>query len=393
MTGHAARAHALLSASGAHRWMACPPSARLEAQFPDTTSDAAKEGTLAHEFCELKLYRYTTAMTTAEKRKHTAELNSLKKNPLYAPEMDGYTDQYIDAIKHIALGFSGVPYVAIEKKLDLSEWIPEGFGTADCVMIYGNVLHVIDFKYGKGVPVSAEGNAQMRLYALGSYAAYSLLYPIDAVRMTIVQPRLSEEPDTAEMTLEELLQFGEEVKAKAALANEGSGDFCPGEEQCRFCRARKQCRARAEENVRMAGFIEKKPPLLSNDEVGDYLKQGEDVAKWLQDLKDYALAECLAGRDVSGWKAVEGRSVRAWTDETAAFDMLQQNGVQREILYETKPLTLSAIEKVIGKKEFSSLVGDFVEKKPGKPALVKQADKRPAITTVISAAEAFGGEV
>ncbi|MCI6173561.1 MAG: DUF2800 domain-containing protein [Clostridiales bacterium] len=392
MIDHANRTHALLSASSAHRWMACTPSAVLESQFPDTTSDAAREGTLAHEFCEGKLRKYFLLRDAAEKRKATSALTKLKKDPLYQPEMEGYTDQYLDEVKRIALGFPAAPYVAVETRLDLTRWVPEGFGTADCVMICGSVLHVVDFKYGKGVPVAAEGNPQMQLYALGAYAAYSMLYPIETVRMTIIQPRIQSEADTAEMPLNDLLAFGEKVREKAALAIKGEGEFHPGESQCRFCRARAQCRARAEENVRLAGFIMKKPPLIRNDEVGAYLRQGEDVARWLQDLKDYALSECLAGREVSGWKAVEGRGSRAWTDEEAAFKALEGHGVPETMLYEKKPLTLAAVEKMLGKANFASCAGEYVVKNPGKPALVPETDRRPAITNAVSAAEAFGGK-
>lgn len=386
MTAHADRAHAVLSASGAHRWIACPPSARLEQQFPDTTSGAAKEGTLAHEIAEVKALRYIGKIT---KQTGTRRMNKLKKEELYDPEMDRYTDEYVDAIKAAALRFKHLPYVALEQRLDLTQWIPEGFGTADCIMIGDEVLQVMDFKYGKGVPVSPEENPQMRLYALGAYAMYGLLYDIRTVRMTIVQPRI-DNTETWEEPLEDLLAFGDHVKKIAAVAMEGGGEFSPGESQCRFCRARAKCRARAEENVRLAFMTDKKPDLLSNDEIGEYLRQGEDVARWLADLKDHALSECLAGREVNGWKAVEGRGSRAWTDADKAFRVLIGSGIDESILYKREPLTLAQTEKTIGKKAFEDLVGQYVEKKPGKPALVRESDKRPAITNRISAADAFG---
>ena len=187
--GHAGRAHALLSASGAHRWLVCTPSAKLEEQFPDSTSEAAREGTLAHELAELKVrhYFYTTAFG---KRKYTTSVNKLKKDELWKDEMERYTDEYLDYLKVTALNLASAPYVAIEQKLDLSVWIPEGFGTADCVMVYGNTVHVFDFKYGKGVQVDAEQNPQMMLYALGAYNTYKMLYPITNIQMTIIQPRI-----------------------------------------------------------------------------------------------------------------------------------------------------------------------------------------------------------
>ena len=369
-------------------WIACPPSAMLQTQFPDTTSEAAKEGTLAHEICEQKVRRYIGEIS---KGTCTRRINKLKASELYKPEMDKFTDDYVDFIKASGLRFEHLPYVAVEKRVDLTQWIPEGFGTADCIMIDGNTLQVIDFKYGKGVPVSPVENPQMRLYALGAYGEYSLLYDIRTIRMSIFQPRL-DIADTWEEPIESLLDFAETVKGKAALAIEGKGEFNPGEEQCRFCRARAKCRARAEKNVEMAFLTDKEPDLLSNDEIGGYLLQGEDVARWLSDLKDYAMGECLAGREVPGWKAVEGRGSRAWTDGDEAFRILIENGIDEAILYERKPLSLAQTEKVVGKKDFADLVGEYVEKKPGKPALVKESDKRPAITNKVTASEAFGIE-
>ncbi len=389
--GHKERAHALLSASGAHRWLVCPPSARLEEQFPDTTSEAAKEGTLAHELAELKLRHYFHTVDFG-KRKYTMAVNRLKKQELWKDEMDGYTEEYLDYVKAAALGFISMPSVAIEKKIDLGAYIPEGFGTADCILVGGGTIHVIDFKYGKGVPVSAEMNPQMMLYALGAYEAYRLLYPVDTLKFSIVQPRVAEGISSWKLTLGELLEFGQYVKQRAALAIKGEGDFAPSENTCRFCRAKAKCRARAEENVRLAFFTDKKPPLITNEEVGQYLTQGEDIAKWLKDLQEYALGQCLAGKEVPGWKAVEGRSVRDWTDMDAAFEALEANGIEEALLWERKPLTLAQVEKTVGKKDFAAFVGSYVVKKPGKPTLVKGNDKRTAITSKVSAAEAFKEE-
>lgn len=386
--GHSQRAHALLSASGAHRWMACTPSARLEEQFPDTTSDAAKEGTLAHELAELKVRNFACPADFG-KTKLAAAVRKLKKNELWQDEMQGYTDEYLDYIKASALAFQSAPSIRIENQFDLSKYIPEGFGTTDCVLIGGGVLHVLDFKYGKGVPVSAEENPQMMLYALGAYEAYSFLYPIEKIKLSIVQPRLSEGISEWECSLERLLEFGEYVKQRAALAIEGAGAYAPDVNTCRFCRARAVCRARAEKNVELAFAVEKKPALLENGEIGEFLQKGEDVAKWLEDLKEYALQESLAGREVPGWKAVEGRRSREWTDMDAAFAILQQHGTPEALLWERKPLTLAQVEKTIGKKEFTEYVSDYVVKKPGKPALVKVSDKRPAITNKVTASEAF----
>lgn len=385
------RTHALLSASGAHRWMSCPPSALLEQGFPDTTSEAAREGTLAHELAEMKVRNYFYTVDFG-KRKMNSAIKKLKEQELWKEEMLGYTDDYLDYIKQTALALTSKPYVAIEKRVDFSTWVPEGFGTADCLMVSGDTLIVIDFKYGKGVPVSAEENPQMMLYALGAYDAYRLLYSIKKIRLAIVQPRLPDGVTECELSLEKLLGFGEHVKNRAELAHKGAGEFTPSESACRFCRARAQCRARAEENVRLAFMVDKKPPLISNREIGDYLKQGGDVAKWLDDLQKYALSECLAGNEVPGWKAVEGRGIRAWTDMEEAFDKLTESGVPEELLWERKPLTLAQVEGTIGKKDFAECVGAMVIKNPGKPTLVQESDKREAITNKVTAAEAFKEE-
>lgn len=393
--GHAKRDHAILSASSAHRWLACTPSARLEEQFPDTTSEAAREGTLAHELAELKVRNYFYSVEFG-KRKMNAAIKKLKaaNEELWQKEMQGYTDQYLDYIKTVALAGKTKPYVVIESRVDFSEWVPEGFGTADCILLRGEELHVFDFKYGKGVPVSSEGNPQMMLYALGAVARYNMLFSIKKIHLHIIQPRID---NTSEWScnMEQLQEFGEYVRSRARLAIDGAGEFCPGESQCRFCRARATCRARAEENVRLAFSPDKGklPPLITAAEAGEYLSQGEDVERWLADLKDWALSECLAGGEVPGWKAVEGRGSRSWTDMDAAFDRLIKTGIiPEEMLYERKPLTLAQVEKLVGKKDFQETVGEYVFKAPGKPALVKETDKREAITNKVSAAEAFKEE-
>ena len=386
--GHAERTHALLSASSAHRWMVCTPSARLEAQFPDTVSEAAQEGTLAHELAEMKLrnYFYTPEFS---KRKLSAGITKLRKNPLWDNEMLSYTDEYLDYITQAAMSFEKKPYVAIEKRVDFAAYVPGGFGTADCILISNNTLWVIDFKYGKVVSVSAEGNPQLALYALGAYELYKMLYPIEQVKLSIVQPRVSGDISEWACPLSELLAFGNYVKERAELADKGDGAYAPSEKTCRFCRAKAQCHARSEENVKLAFFADKKPPLISDQEVGKFLRQGEDVSRWLKDLQDYALKQCLAGKEIPGWKAVEGRGSREWTDMDEAFACLTGHGIPEAILWEKKPLTLAQVEKEIGKKDFAEYAGSYVVKKPGKPTLVKDSDKRPAVTNQVTAEEVF----
>ena len=393
--GHSERDHALLGPSNAYQWAACPPSARLSEGLPDTGSEAAKEGTLAHELAELKLRNYFHSVDFG-KRKLAAAVKKLKENPLWDDEMMGYTDDYMDYVKAAALSFPAEPAVAIEKKVDISEYVPECFGTADCLLIGGGVIHVIDFKYGKSPSgrVEAENNLQMQLYALGAWTASRMLYRVDRIRMSIVQPRLPDGITEWEIPLEKLLETGEWIRERAQLAWKGEGEYHPDEKTCRFCRAKGRCRARAEKNIEMA-FAPAKgklPPLISNEEMGKYLLQGQDVAKWLSDLQDCALQECLAGRDVPGWKAVEGRSTRKWTDMDAAFGRLIESGINAAVLWERKPVTLAQIEKIVGKKDFAECVGEYVVKEPGKPALVQESDNRPAITNRVAAAEAFKEE-
>ena len=393
--GHSERDHALLGPSNAYQWAACPPSARLSEGLPDTGSEAAKEGTLAHELAELKLRNYFHSVDFG-KRKLAAAVKKLKENPLWNDEMMGYTDDYMDYVKAAALSFPAEPTVAIEKKVDISEYVPECFGTADCLLIGGGVIHVIDFKYGKSPSgrVEAENNLQMQLYALGAWTASRMLYRVDRIRMSIVQPRLPDGITEWEIPLEKLLETGEWIRERAQLAWKGEGEYHPDEKTCRFCRAKSRCRARAEKNIEMA-FAPAKgklPPLISNEEMGKYLLQGQDVAKWLSDLQDCALQECLAGRDVPGWKAVEGRSTRKWTDMDAAFGRLIESGINAAVLWERKPVTLAQIEKIVGKKDFAECVGEYVVKEPGKPALVQESDNRPAITNRVAAAEAFKEE-
>ncbi|SDF31505.1 DUF2800 domain-containing protein [Eubacterium pyruvativorans] len=383
---HQDRAHALLSASGAHRWMHCTPSARLEAQFPDSSSEAAKEGTLAHEIAEAKTLNYFNP-EEYNKEWLNKRLAELKVGELYSPEMDGFTDAYRDYCRASALEWENAPHVGVEQKLDLSTFVPGGFGTADCIMIGDQKLRVIDLKYGKGVPVEAEANPQLMLYALGAYEHYKMLYDIQEVEISIFQPRI-DNTSSWKMHLSTLLDFGGVVRERAALAIKGKGDATPGN-WCRFCRARAQCRARAEKNVAFAFKSHDSPELMTLDEIGGYLERGEDVARWLKDLQEYALSQCLAGHEVAGWKAVEGRGSRDWTDQEKAFRRLEEHGIDEAMLYERKPLSLAQTEKLVGKKDFADTVGDLVVKKPGKPTLVPESDKRTAITNVTTAAEAF----
>ena len=380
-------AHAVLSASGASRWLACTPSARLEEQFPDSTSEYAKEGTLAHEVCELKVRKNLIELMST--RTYNTKLKKLKENELWQDEMDKFTDAYLEYIQELVHSYSCSPAVMVEKKVDFSQYVPEGFGTADCIVIAEGTMHIIDFKYGKGVAVSAENNSQMKLYALGAYLEYSMLYPIEKIRMAIIQPRLENEASESEIFVAELMDWAENVvKPLAEKAYKGEGTYIAGN-HCRFCRAKATCRERARMNLEASKFEMKAGALLSDTEVGEALKMAQDLAKWAEDLKEYALTESLKGKIISGWKAVEGRSVRAFKDTDLAIKTIVDSGIDEALLYERKQLTLAQIEKLLGAKQFKELVGELVEKAPGKPTLVLETDKRKKIVNRITAEEDF----
>lgn len=382
--------HALLSASGSHKWLHCTPSARLEETMPETTSGYAEEGRLAHAIAELKLRKHFTPLGP---RKFTAELKKLQESPYYKEEMLEHTDAYLEYVQQVCHAYDATPHVAIERRVDYSDYAPEGFGTSDCIVIGSGLLHVIDFKYGQGVLVPAEGNTQMMLYALGALKAYAMLYEINRVCMTIVQPRHGAAPEY-QVTVDELRAWGESIKPVAQLAFEGKGDFCPGP-WCKngFCKVRETCRARAElytgTVTALEAFGKAKPPLITNDELGGILARAEPIAAWVKDLQDYALAAILRGEEVAGWKAVEGRSNRQFSDVDKAFHTLTDAGYDEALLYERKPITLTAVEKLLGKTNFSELVADYVIKPPGKPTLVPESDKREPVNLTQTAAEAF----
>ena len=387
--------HAVLSPSSAERWIHCPPSALVNAEAPRTDTVYTREGTLAHAVCELKARKHFIGMGS---QKYGAQLRKLKQDELWQDEMDGHTDTYLDARKDIAAEYDQPPHVTLEQRVDFSEYVPEGYGTADCLMIgqvkgiKGDVLHVVDFKYGKGVDVSAERNPQMMLYALGALLDYMTIYDVFTVRMTIVQPRIKREPDTWEIEGRDLLSWAEDVvKPAAKLAAEGKGEYAEGD-WCRWCAIRGSCRARAEANLEAARMDFRKPPELSDEEVGEALAMGQRLKQWLTDLEEYALTACLDGREIPGFKAVEGRSVRAWSDADAAFTAARAAGVPEEMLYERKPVTLAALEKLMGKKAFGETMAGYVTTPPGKPTLAKADDRRKAITNRTTVEEDFKEE-
>lgn len=378
--------HALLSASSAHQWMHCTPSARLGENAPDKTSEYAEEGRLAHSIAELKLRKKFEVMT---QRTYTARLNKLKKDHRYSPELDTITGTYLEYVTELAMIYPSRPAVVVEQQVEFSRWVPEGFGTSDCIILGSQRMDVVDFKAGRGVAVDAERNPQMMLYALGALEAYSMLYDIQDVRLHIVQPRVSSTPSTWETTAENLLKWADaEVKPLADLAWKGEGETTPGD-WCRFCRVKAQCRARADQYAMLEDFAAIPGPLLSDAEIGERLTQAKGLTQWAKDLEAYALAACLEGRELPGWKVVEGRRTRAFDDPDAAFGDIVAAGVDEAMLYERRPLTLSQIEKIVGKTRFAEIAGAHIVKSPGKPTLAPASDKREpyAVTT---AAQDFG---
>lgn len=375
--------HALLSASSAHRWLVCTAAPRYEELFPESTSEYAEEGRLAHAICELKtLKKFTTAITP---KTFTTRYNKLKKDPMYNPEMDKTSDLYIQHLTERAMQYNSMPYVAAEVQVEFSEYVPEGFGTCDNIMIGGDTICITDYKHGKGVPVSAENNPQMKLYALGALKKYRPIYgdTIKKVIMTIDQPRLSETPSVSEITSDELYAWGESIKPVAQKAFSGFGEFVPGE-HCRFCRGKAQCKARADINSALEEFKDCVPQakaepgqnILTDAQIGDLLIRGAELVSWYKDLEEYALSTLLNGGEIPGWKCVAGRSLRTFTDQDAALKAVIAAGYDESLVYERKAKTLTELEKLMGKTEFAEKIGQFVIKPMGKPTLAPMSDRR-----------------
>lgn len=360
--------HALLSASSAHRWMGCTPSARLEQEFADQESEAAAEGSAAHALAEHKLRK-------------ALKLRSRKPVSKYdSDEMDDYTTGYVEFVME-ALAEAKLncpdPQVLIEQKLDFSCYVPDGFGTGDCLIISDNRLHIIDFKYGMGVLVEAEGNPQMKLYALGALAVYDALYDIREVSMTIFQPR-RENVSTWTIPVEDLKAWAEnELKPRAKMAYDGEGEYLPGE-WCTFCRAAVKCRARAEEKLKLAQTEFRMPPLLTDAEIEEILAVLPDLTKWANEIAAYALDAALNhGKEWNGFKVVEGRSVRKYRDEAAVAEAAKEAGYKD--IYRQSLIPLTEMQRLMGKDRFEEILGGLITKAPGRPTLVPKSDKRPAM--------------
>ena len=363
--------HSIYSASGAHRWMNCPPSAQLEQQFPNETSTYAEEGTAAHDLAEHKL-------------KKALKMRSKKPtSPYHSDEMDEMTDLYVEYCLQLiekSKETCSDLQILIEQKLDFSDYVPEGYGTGDLVVVGNGTLHVVDLKYGRGVVVSAEKNPQMMLYALGALSLFDMLYDIEKVSMAIVQPRV-DNFSTYEISVEELYEWAEEeLKPKALLASTGGGEFCAGD-HCRFCRAKNQCRARAVKNLEILKYEFQDPALLTDEEIAEIIGLADELAKWAGDIYTYATALAInEGREWDGFKLVEGRTRRKYTDEAAVAEVAKGAGYTD--IFKQSLITITEMEKLMGKKKFNDILGKLVEKPKGKLTLVPETDNRQAVDPI-----------
>lgn len=362
--------HALLSASASHRWLNCPPSVRLSEGIPDRGSEYAQEGTDAHSLCEYRLKKLL-GMDAVDPTEHLDWYNG---------EMEECAENYASYVLELlekAKETCADPVVLVEQRVDFSRFVENGFGTADCIIISDGAMNIVDYKHGKGVEVSAEGNPQMMLYALGALEIFDGIYDIDEVQMTIFQPRIGN-ISVSGMSKDALLEWANgELTEKAALAYEGGGEFACGD-WCRFCKAKAVCRKRAEENLKMAQYDFAPADTLDETEIAAILDRADELAAWVTDVKDYALSQALQGVRYPGYKVVEGRSARKYTNEDSVAKVVSDAGYDP---YTHKVLGLTEMQKLLGKQKFNELLAAFIVKPQGKPVLVPDTDKRPVMNT------------
>ena len=380
---HSTRAHALLSASGAGRWINCTPSAKLEDEYGEKKSSVyAEEGTLAHELSELYLRK--DVLETVNEQDFDIRLEEIMANDLFSEEMlevvPIYTD-YCSAQLAEAKTANPLAVMEIEQQLNLTEYVPESYGTADCVIINDDLMEVIDLKYGKGVPVYAEWNKQLMLYALGALRKYDAMYDIMEVRLTIVQPRINN-ISSWQISVAELKKWAEEeLKPKAQLAFEGKGELNAGD-WCRFCAVRNQCRKLYEQQLEIAKHEFANPELLTDDEIAGIVMRTPKLIEWANSVAEYAQAKALnENKQWPGLKLVEGISRRKWLDEDKAVEAIfaRLPELSEDEIFNTKLKPITSIEKLIGKARFTDILADVVIKPQGKPTLVPLEDKRPAM--------------
>jgi len=378
-------AHALLSPSSAHRWLNCTPAPRLEATLPERTSEYAQEGTVAHSVCEISAKKKFKKVKAAEYNK---EIKKLKKHELWDDEMLHTAETYVEHLSERAMSFEQEPYITFEVKVDISDYVPEAFGRCDSVMFGGDTLIITDYKHGKGVPVDVIENPQMMLYALGALKLYQPLFggAIKKVEIYVDQPRISSYEGWT-VSIEDLLAWGEEIKPKAQMAYMGCGEYHAGD-WCRFCRANGMCKAQAEQMTSalddFGAVSGSNPALLTPEQMSAALEKGGCLVEWYKKLQDLSLEAILSGTKIPGYKAVEGRSVRVWTNQDEALETLLSNGVERAVIYDSVPKTLAQLEKVLGTKRFTELVGKYVTKPQGKPALAAADDKRTEFNSAVA---------
>lgn len=384
--------HARLSASGAKKWINCPGSIQLEENFEDKPSQFAEEGTNAHALGEAKI-------RLATKEYNRTKYHNAIRNLEITEDMEDYAESYKNYVierYNSALQKTPDAILMLEQRLDFSKYVPDGFGTGDAVIIAEGKLEIIDLKYGKGVEVSAVDNPQLRLYALGAYEAFDMLYGFDTVEMTIYQPRL-DNISSENISVAELLEWGESVKKAAQLANDDSVIECVAGKHCDtgFCKARPVCRAYAEERQKMAVYDFKPPAMLTVAEIADIIEQSASLEKWAKLVCDYALEQAYK-HDVEypGYKVVEGRSNRKYSKpDSEVAKILTDNGYQESDILVHKLKGITDIEKLLGKKTFAEVLGSYVVKPPGKPTLVCSEDKRPAINSAMQAQEDFKNDI
>lgn len=384
--------HARLSASGAKKWINCPGSIQLEENFEDKPSQFAEEGTNAHALGEAKI-------RLATKEYNRTKYHNAIRNLEITEDMEDYAESYKNYVierYNSALQKTPDAILMLEQRLDFSNYVPDGFGTGDAVIIAEGKLEIIDLKYGKGVEVSAVNNPQLRLYALGAYEAFDMLYGFDTIEMTIYQPRL-DNISSESISVAELLEWGESVKKAAQLANDDSITECVAGKHCDtgFCKARPVCRAYAEERQKMAVYDFKPPAMLTVAEIADIIEQSASLEKWAKLVCDYALEQAYKhGVEYPGYKVVEGRSNRKYSKpDSEVAKILTDNGYQESDILVHKLKGITDIEKLRGKKTFAEVLGSYVVKPPGKPTLVCSEDKRPAINSAMQAQEDFKNDI
>lgn len=381
--------HALLSPSSAHRWLNCPLAPRLEATLPEKPSEYAQEGTVAHSVCEITAKKKFKKVKAAE---YNRVIKRLKSNAAWDDEMLHTAELYVEHLTERAMAFANEPYIAFEVKVDVSDYVPEAFGRCDCVMFGADTLIITDYKHGKGVPVSPDENPQLMLYALGALKLYKPLFgeALKKVEVYIDQPRRDSYEGWG-CGINELLAWGESIKPKAQMAYMGFGEYHAGS-WCQFCRANGICKAQAEQETGafddFAAAVGNPNAILTPAEMGEVLQRGETLVAWYETIKAKALESLLNGEKIPGYKVVEGRSSRCWTDQDKALDKLQESGIDRAIIYDSVPKSLAQLEKVLGVAKFKELVGEYVTKPMGKPTLAPENDSRREFN---SAAADFAG--